>query len=96
MGSPASAAAASAAAVTTVGMPAAVAIRAESTLVDMPPVPTPDWPVLPALTCVQVLGSGHHVDPAGAALSRVSVVEAVHVGEQDQRARPGDVGDQGG
>ena len=30
------------------------------------------------------------------AAPRVAVVEAVHVGEQDQRAGPGDVGDQGG
>jgi hypothetical protein len=48
--SPARACPASLAVVTTVGMPAAVAIRAESTFVDMPPLPRPLAPVLPAFT----------------------------------------------
>ena len=55
-GSPAIALAALAAEVTTVGMPAAVAISAESTLVDMPPRPTPLAPALPARTAARSCG----------------------------------------
>ena len=43
-------AAASVAEVSTTGMPARVAIRAASTLVTMPPVPTPARPALPRVT----------------------------------------------
>ena len=55
-GSPASASAACSAEVSTTGMPAPVAIRAASTLVCMPPVPSPAAPVLPIRTAVEVGG----------------------------------------
>ena len=49
-GSPASAAAALAAEVSTTGIPAPVAIRADSTLVTIPPDPRPALPVEPIRT----------------------------------------------
>lgn len=52
-GSPASTGAASGAAVSTTGMPNPVAIRAASTFVTMPPVPTPARPAPPMSTPVR-------------------------------------------
>jgi hypothetical protein len=49
---------------------------------------------LPSLDVCQVFGARYDLDPARAGATRVAVVEAVYVGEQDQRARPGDVRDQ--
>ena len=46
------------------------------------------------LDALQVGQAVHLGDLAGVALARVAVVEAVDVGQQDQRVRPGDVGDQ--
>jgi len=45
---------------------------------------------------VQVFAVLHPADPPGAGVARVEVVEPVHVRQQDQRARPDHVGDQGG
>ena len=76
--------AASAAAVSTTGMPAPVAIRAASTLVTMPPVPTPARPA-PIATPARSLRAAHLGDPPGARPARVAGVERVHVGEQHQQ-----------
>ena len=86
--SPASAAPACAAAVSSVGTPAAVAIPAASTLVTMPPVPTPAAPAEPIRDAVEVVGRR-----APAAIRRtpgragVAVVEGVDVGQQHQQRR---------
>lgn len=53
---PARASAAWLAEVSTTGIPAAAAIRAASTLVTMPPVPTPALPALPMVTCAMSSG----------------------------------------
>src|SRR6201996_5304798 len=45
---------------------------------------------------VQIGRTAYLGDPAGAGLTRVGVIQAVDVGEQDQRVGPGDVGDQRG
>src|SRR6201996_8347814 len=45
---------------------------------------------------VQIGRAAHLGDPAGPGLTRVAVVQTVDVGEQDQRAGPGDVRDQRG
>ena len=67
------------------GMPAPVAIRAASTLVTMPPVPTPARPVRPMATPARsssprTSSMRRRVRPA-----RVAGVESVHIGQQDQQ-----------
>ncbi len=54
---PARASAACTAEVSAAGMPAAAAIRAASTLVTMPPVPTPALPAVPMSTCARSPGA---------------------------------------
>lgn len=56
MSPPARASAAWTALVSTTGTPAAAAIPAASTLVIMPPVPTPALPALPISTCARSPG----------------------------------------
>ena len=94
--SPASAAAACAVEVTTTGTPACAAMSAASTLVAMPPVPTPLRLAEPRVTAARSAGPVHGVDQPGRPGARVAVVDAVDVGEQDQRVGPGDVRDQRG
>src|SRR5262249_51902820 len=99
-GSPASAAAAWSARATTVGMPASVAIMAAAPLVALPPMPRVAPP--PADACSappqahpgEVGAALHPADLAGARPARIGVVEPVHIGEQDQRARPDHVRDE--
>ena len=81
---------------TTTGTPACAAMSAASTLVAIPPVPTPLRLAEPRVTAARSAGPGHGVDQLRRAGARVAVVDAVDVGEQHQRVGPGDVRDQGG
>ncbi len=81
---PASAAAAFPVEVTRAGMPEPAAMVAASTLVTMPPVPTPALPVLPMVTPSRSCGPVTCGDPLGAVRGR-AVVEGVDVGEQHER-----------
>ena len=93
---PASASAAWLAEVRTTGMPAAAAMRAASTLVTMPPVPTPALPALPIWTCAMSSGPRTSSMREVPGLAGVAVVEAVDVGEQDEQVGADEVGDEGG
>ena len=93
---PTSAAAACSAEVSTTSMPAPVAIRAASTLVVMPPVPTPDGPGGSDGDRGEVLLRPHDRDQARPVAAGRAVVEAVDVGEQDQQVGVDEVGDQRG
>ena len=69
-------------------------MSAASTLVAIPPVPTPLLPGRAERHRAQVGGPVHGVDEPGRAGARVAVVDAVDVGEQDERVGPGDVRDE--
>ena len=76
-------------------MPEPAAMRAASTLVGMPPVPTPALPALPMETPSRSCGPatcGIRLAPCGGR----TVVEGVDVGEQHQRVGPDQVRHEGG
>ena len=95
-GSPASAGPAWSAVVSTTGMPAPVAIRAASTLVTMPPVPTPAAPVRPNRTPSRSASPRTSVIAPRARRTRVAVEQAVDVGQQHQQVGVHEVRDQRG
>ena len=76
------------AAVSTTGMPAAVAIRAASTLVAMPPVPTPAAPAPADVDVRQVVRRRDLAIRWRRPAARVAVVQPVHVRQQDERVGP--------
>ena len=80
--------------VSTTGMPAPVAIRAASTLVTMPPVPTPAAPGEPMVTGSRSAAERTVGHQARARPARRAVVQAVDVGEQDQQVGVHEVGDE--
>ena len=69
---------------------------AASTLVTMPPVPTPAAPAAPIRTPSRSCGPATSVDPAGAGPAGRPVVQGVDVGEQHERVGVHQVRDQGG
>ena len=72
----------------TTGTPRAAAIRAASTLVTMPPVPTPALPALPMSMPSRSPGPRTSVMCEVPGVAGFAVVEAVHVGEQHQQVGP--------
>ena len=77
-------------------MPAPVAIRAASTLVCMPPVPTPAAPVRPIRTPARSSSACTSEISVVPGRLGVAVVQPVDVGEQHQQVRVHEVGDQRG
>ena len=72
-------------------------LRRDQCRVDLgghPPGPHATGSDLACLDAVQVLRGAHLSDLRGTALAGIPVVQAIHVGQQDQRVRPGDVGDE--
>ena len=59
-------------------------MRAASTFVAMPPLPTPAAPVPPSRTCARSASLRTSATQLRAALARVVVVDAVDVGQQHQ------------
>ncbi len=69
-------------------------MRAASTLLAMPPVPTPPCPVRPIRAPARSVVAAHVRDQAGAARAGIAVVEPLDVGEQHQQVGVHEVGDQ--
>ena len=92
---PASTSAASAAEPSSTGTPAAVAIRAASTLLAIPPLPRPAAPVPPPRPRRGRLAP-HVGEQPGPGLPGVAVVQAVDVGQEHERVGADQVGDQRG